>query len=72
MKYSNTLEAIAKGIETRLVNTVIVNIVTLETIKIARKLHIPEEEIQEWRSTRCCQPKGDKIPAFLKSLNINS
>ncbi len=71
MKYSNTLNAIAKGIETRLVDTIIVNIVTLETIKIARKLHIPEEEIQEWRSTRCCQSRVDKVPSILKNLNVN-
>ena len=50
--HSQILEAIAKGVETRLLRTVIVNIVTIESMCIARKLHIPEKEIQEWRSSR--------------------
>jgi hypothetical protein len=58
MIYSQTLEAIAKGVETRLLRTIIVNIVTLETIRIARKMHIPEGEIQEWRSLRCYKSKS--------------
>lgn len=64
MTYSQTLEAIAKGVETRLHRTLIVNIVTLETIRIARKLHISEDEIQEWRSSRCFQSMANK-KAFL-------
>lgn len=50
--FSGVLEAIASGVETRLRRTIVRNIVTLETIYIARKMHIPEEDIQEWRTSR--------------------
>jgi hypothetical protein len=52
MPFSQILEAIAKGVEARLVRTVIVKVATVETMFIARKLHIPEEEIQKWRSLK--------------------
>jgi len=69
MTYSQTLEAIAKGVETRLLRTIIINIVTLETIRIARKMHIPEREIQEWRSLRCYQSKAGKKTSTLQNLD---
>ena len=50
--HSQMLESIAKGVEARLVRTVIHNIVIIESMHIARKLHIPEQEILEWRSAR--------------------
>jgi hypothetical protein len=50
--FSRILEAVAKGVELRLVRTVVAEMVTFETIFLARKLEIPEEEIQEWCSSR--------------------
>jgi hypothetical protein len=50
--FSQILEAVAKGVEFRLVRTVVVNMVTFEIMCIAKKLHIPEEEIQEWQSLK--------------------
>ncbi len=52
MPFTQILEAIARGVEARLARTVVLKMVTIETMCIARKLHIPEEEIQEWRSSR--------------------
>jgi len=67
--FSPILEAIAKGVEARLIRLVIANIVTLETMRIARKLHIPEEEIQEWRSSRFYRPESDRKIPFLKDVD---
>ena len=72
MEYSQTLDAIAKGVETRLVRSIITNLVTLETLRIARLLDIPEEEIQEWRSFRCCKSRTENPPGILKSLDKNN
>jgi hypothetical protein len=66
MLFTQLLEAIAKGVETRLARTLILKMVTIETICIARKLHIPEEEIQEWRSSRCS--RSDLIEQKYHSL----
>lgn len=66
MLFTQILEAIAKGVEARLARTLILKMVTIETICIARKLHIPEEEIQEWRSSRCS--RSDLIEQKYHSL----
>jgi hypothetical protein len=68
MPFSRILEAIAKGVEARLVRIVVAEIVTLETIHIARKLDIPEEEIQEWRSSRCHKVELSEASPFLQSV----
>jgi hypothetical protein len=65
--YSQILEAIAKGVEARLLRTVIVNVVTIESMCIARKLNIPEEEIQEWRSSRFSRSQTIEDCSFLLS-----
>jgi hypothetical protein len=70
ISFAQILEAIAKGVETRLKRTVVVNVVTLETIYIARKLHIPEEEIQEWRSSRCFRSESAKDYPFPQSMEV--
>jgi hypothetical protein len=56
--FSQILEAVAKGVELRLVRTVMAKIVTLETIYLTCELDIPEEEIQEWRSSRYFRSKS--------------
>ena len=70
MPFTQILEAIARGVEARLARTVVVKMVTLETICVARKLHIPEEEIQEWRSSRCYRSESDEQTncPFLQSM----
>jgi cellobiose phosphorylase len=50
--FSRILEAVAKGVELRLIRTIVAEMVTFETINLARKLEIPEEEIQEWSFSR--------------------
>jgi hypothetical protein len=59
------LEAIAKGVEARLVGTIVVNMVTIETICIARKLHISEEAIQEWLASRFSRSETVEDGSFL-------
>ena len=69
MQSFRILDAIAKGVEARLVRSSIAKIVTLETINIAQKFHIPEKEIQEWYSSRCRRaevPKDNR--KFKKNL----
>lgn len=68
--YVQILEAIAKGVESRLKRTVIINIVTLETIFIARKLQIPEKEIQEWRTSRCYHSGSTKDQSFSQNIEF--
>jgi hypothetical protein len=68
MPFFRMLEAIAKGVELRLVRTVVANIVTSETIYIARELDIPEEEIKVWRSLRFHKEKLSEAHPFLKSI----
>lgn len=70
ISFVQILEAIARGVETRLKRTIVVNIVTLETISIARKLHIPEEEIQEWRSSRCFRTESVKDYPFSQNMEV--
>lgn len=60
--FSQILSAIATGVEARLTRTVVANMVTVETICVARKLHIPEDEIQEWRSSRCYRSEPGEQP----------
>ena len=68
ISFTQILEAIARGVENRLKRTVVANVVTLETIYIARKLHIPEEEIQEWRSSRCYRVKSYEDSSFIQKM----
>ena len=68
MLFTQLLEAIAKGVEARLARTLILKMVTIETICIARKLRIPEEEIQEWRSSRCFRSESVENYSFPQSL----
>lgn len=67
VSFNQILEAIAKGVEARLKRILVLNIVTLETIRIARKLHIPEEEIQEWRTSRFYRSESIEPPFFLRN-----
>ncbi len=79
--FSRILDAIAKGVETRLVRTTVAKMVILETLHVARKLDIPEEEIQEWRSSRhlkaelsessiCCQSMDELKKNFPELLGV--
>src|SRR4030043_401065 len=68
MPFARILEAIARGVEARLARTEVVKMVTIETMCIARKLHIPEEEIQEWRSSRCYRSESVEGCSFLQSM----
>jgi hypothetical protein len=66
--FSQILEALAKGVELRLVRTVVANMVTFETIFLARKLDIPEEEIQGWCSSRYQTKELSEDSPFLESI----
>jgi len=55
------LDAIAKGVEARLQRTLFRNLVIDQTACIARKMRIPEEEINQWRSFRRIVEKLDDI-----------
>lgn len=66
--FSQILEAIAKGVEARLVCSSLIKLVTLETINIAQKLHIPEEEIQVWYSSRCLRVKLFEESPFIQDM----
>jgi hypothetical protein len=70
MPFAQLFEAIARGVEARLARTEVLKIVTIETMCIARKLHIPEEEIQEWRSSRCYRSESTEQTncLFLQSM----
>jgi len=70
MPFTQILEAIARGVEAKLARTVVIKMGTFETMCIARKLHIPEEEIQEWRSSRCYRSESAEQTGcpFLQSM----
>src|SRR4030042_680092 len=70
MPFTRILEAIARGVEARLARTEVVKMVTIETMCIARKLHIPEEEIQEWRSSRCYRSESAEQTGCLFLLSM--
>jgi hypothetical protein len=66
--FPRILEAVAKGVELRLVLTVVAEMVTFETIFLARKLEIPEEEIQEWCSSRYHEKELTGDRPFFKNI----
>jgi len=75
-QWFNKMNAISCGVETRLDSlTSFSEMVTLETVAIARQLRIPERQIKRWAVSRSkveCSARGSKqsLPTPLKEEEV--